>query len=68
LLFTDGLVEKRGESLDVGLSRLLDAISQSPVSDGPSAVADSALASSLSGIARRDDLCVLAIQQATEGH
>jgi hypothetical protein len=68
LLFTDGLVEKRGESLDVGLSRLLDAISQSPASDGPSAVADSALASSLSGITRRDDLCVLAIQQATEGH
>jgi hypothetical protein len=68
LLFTDGLVEKRGESLDVGLSRLLDAISQSPASDGPSAVADRALASSLSGITRRDDLCVLAIQQATEGH
>ncbi len=63
LLYTDGLVEKRGEALDVGLSRLLDTVSQLPASDGPSAVADRALASSLSGITRRDDLCVLAIQR-----
>jgi serine phosphatase RsbU (regulator of sigma subunit) len=63
LLYTDGLVENRGETLDVGLSRLLEAVSQSPAPDGPSAMADRALASSLSGITRRDDLCILAIQQ-----
>lgn len=68
LLYTDGLVENREEALDVGLSRLLDAVSQSPAPEGPGAVADHALASSLSGITRRDDLCILAIQQPTVSH
>ncbi|MGI9120179.1 MAG: PP2C family protein-serine/threonine phosphatase [Acidimicrobiales bacterium] len=31
LLYTDGLVERRGESLDAGLARLLDAASDAPV-------------------------------------
>jgi serine phosphatase RsbU (regulator of sigma subunit) len=62
LLYTDGLVESRERAIDVDLSRLLQALAQSPPSDGPNAVADHALAASLSGITRRDDLCVLAIQ------
>jgi uncharacterized protein YigA (DUF484 family) len=62
LLYTDGLVESRERALDVDLRRLLQALAQSPPSEGPNAVADHALASSLSGITRRDDLCVLAIQ------
>ena len=32
-LYTDGLVERRGESVDVGLTRLLEAIKNSPVAD-----------------------------------
>jgi Stage II sporulation protein E (SpoIIE)/GAF domain len=68
LLYTDGLVESREQALDVDLRRLLQALAQSPPSEGPNAVADHALASSLSGITRRDDLCVLAIQlPATAG-
>jgi len=67
LLYTDGLIENRDEALDIGLSRLLDAVTQSPALDGPNAVADHALASSLSGITRRDDLCLLVIQQPTAG-
>jgi serine phosphatase RsbU (regulator of sigma subunit) len=66
LLYTDGLVEDRREPLDVSLQRLLETLSQSPATDGPNAVADHALASSLSGITRRDDLCILAIQQPSE--
>jgi serine phosphatase RsbU (regulator of sigma subunit) len=62
LLYTDGLVESRERALDVDLRRLLQALAQSPPSEGPNAVADHALASSLSGITRRDDLCVLAIE------
>jgi hypothetical protein len=66
LLYTDGLVESREAALDVDLLRLLDALAQSPPSEGPNAVADHALASSLSGITRRDDLCVLAIQRSAD--
>jgi serine phosphatase RsbU (regulator of sigma subunit) len=32
-LYTDGLVERRGESVDVGLSRLSDAIEHSSLND-----------------------------------
>jgi serine phosphatase RsbU (regulator of sigma subunit) len=63
VLYTDGLIEKRDEDLDVGLSRLVEAVSQSSVPEEPGAVADHALASSLSGVTRRDDLCLLVIQQ-----
>jgi PAS domain S-box-containing protein len=35
VLYTDGLVERRGESLDVGLERLADATGDGPVQPGP---------------------------------
>jgi serine phosphatase RsbU (regulator of sigma subunit) len=35
VLYTDGLVERRGESLDVGLERLADAAGDGPVQPGP---------------------------------
>ena len=61
VLYTDGLVENRGESLDDGLARLLAALGREPAGN-PSVVADRALASSLAGTERRDDLCILAVQ------
>jgi len=59
VLYTDGLVENRGEDLDVGLSRLLDAVAVRRDPPDPGEVADAALASSLAGVARQDDLCIL---------
>jgi PAS domain S-box-containing protein len=35
VLYTDGLVERRGESLDVGLDRLADAAGDGPAQPGP---------------------------------
>ena len=55
ILYTDGLVERRGEPIDVGLDRLLVAASADPrpealgralIEDGPS----------------HDDVCVLAFR------
>ena len=60
VLYTDGLVENRGEDLDVGLERLTEAVSNPghrPRSPGE--VADATLAASLAGGQRQDDLCVL---------
>ncbi|HET6794489.1 MAG TPA: SpoIIE family protein phosphatase [Acidimicrobiales bacterium] len=62
VLYTDGLVEVRDDTLEAGMARLLAALRQ-PASAGPSAAADRALAASLAGVERRDDLCVLAVQR-----
>jgi serine phosphatase RsbU (regulator of sigma subunit) len=66
VLYTDGLVENRGEDLDVGLRRLAEAVAdpgRPPRSPGE--VADATLAASLAGGQRQDDLCVLvAVHQA----
>ena len=35
VLYTDGLIERRGESLDAGLDRLARAASAGPVEPGP---------------------------------
>jgi PAS domain S-box-containing protein len=41
VLYTDGLVERRGESLDAGLARLAEAVTDGP--DGPGALAEHVL-------------------------
>jgi serine phosphatase RsbU (regulator of sigma subunit) len=43
VLYTDGLVERRGESLRVGLDRLTDAVRDQVHDAGPTAVADGLL-------------------------
>jgi hypothetical protein len=43
VLYTDGLVERRGESLRLGLDRLTDAVREQVHDAGPSAVADGLL-------------------------
>ncbi len=63
LFYTDGLVENRGEPLEAGLARLVESAHHWSADGGPGAVADHALATSLGGGARLDDLCVLAVQR-----
>src|SRR5262249_18491162 len=64
LVFTDGLVERRGESLDVGLERLRDAaaFSDSPSLEG--LVSD--LVESLVGEGTPDDTILLGLRGASE--
>ncbi|MGZ8804904.1 MAG: SpoIIE family protein phosphatase, partial [Microbacterium sp.] len=59
VLYTDGLVERRGESLDVGLERLAETLRQAPteVED----VADVLLRELLDDAAPQDDVAVLCI-------
>jgi serine phosphatase RsbU (regulator of sigma subunit)/anti-sigma regulatory factor (Ser/Thr protein kinase) len=62
VLYTDGLVERRGESLDVGIGRLVDLAERS-AARGPSsdAVAERLLESLLARHARTDDVCLLTV-------
>ncbi|MEU1168645.1 SpoIIE family protein phosphatase, partial [Streptomyces sp. NPDC005921] len=56
LMYTDGLVERPGEDIDTGLSRLADAVRTA----GPGSL-DALLDALLEG-ERRDDVCVLDIR------
>jgi serine phosphatase RsbU (regulator of sigma subunit) len=59
LAFTDGLVERRGESIDVGLQRLAEAAS------APAATLEALVSGVVDGLAQRgteDDIAVLAIR------
>ncbi|MFF4488006.1 SpoIIE family protein phosphatase [Streptomyces sp. NPDC001544] len=63
LLYTDGLVERPGEGLDAGLTRLAAAVLAHPT-DEPGAL-EALLAAMLQG-ERRDDVCVLDIRVPPE--
>ena len=65
LLYTDGLVERRDESVDVGLRRLTDHIAGSGWADADD-LCDEALAGSLEGTERRDDVCLLVVRRLAE--
>ena len=56
LLYTDGLVERRGEHLDDGLERLARS-ARAAVSDDVAATRDAVIASCIGS--REDDLCLL---------
>jgi serine phosphatase RsbU (regulator of sigma subunit) len=60
--FTDGLVERRGEPIDHGLGRLLDAI---PTTDGPLTDLVSTLAETARHTGRDDDLAILGVRWTT---
>jgi serine phosphatase RsbU (regulator of sigma subunit)/anti-sigma regulatory factor (Ser/Thr protein kinase) len=63
LLYTDGLVERRGESLDIGLERLRRTAERSlPVHDAPEAIA-ALLEEQLEGGRPSDDVAVLLLQR-----
>ena len=61
VLYTDGLVERRGESIDAGLERLLAAVTTDA---RPEALAD---ALQQKGHNDDDDVCVLAFSRAAVG-
>jgi len=59
-LYTDGLVEVRGESLTAGLDRLKEAVLAGP--GQPQALCDHVIASLLGSRAARDDVAFLALR------
>lgn len=61
LWYTDGLVERRGEDLDVGMQRLATAISHLH-SDDVDALCDGVLARLLGDEPHGDDVCLLAVR------
>jgi serine phosphatase RsbU (regulator of sigma subunit)/DNA-binding response OmpR family regulator len=60
LLYTDGLVERRDESIDVGFERLRDALGHAP--DDVEALCDYVLDHTLGEHPGRDDVAVLAVR------
>jgi PAS domain S-box-containing protein len=58
LLYTDGLVERRRESIDIGLDRLRSALA-GPMGPSLGAQADRIVDEVLRGSAREDDACLL---------
>jgi serine/threonine-protein kinase RsbW len=59
VLYTDGLIERRGESLAVGLDRLGEA-ARAASGDGLQPLVDRLLSAMLAGHPQEDDVCVVA--------
>ncbi|TQJ92214.1 PP2C family protein-serine/threonine phosphatase [Streptomyces sp. SLBN-31] len=62
VLYTDGLVERRGEGIDAGIRRLrhaLEAVSAAELEQDPDAAADAVLKPLLHDCERADDVCLL---------
>jgi serine phosphatase RsbU (regulator of sigma subunit) len=62
VLYTDGLIERRGESLDIGIGRLCDAASPDP----PDVVCASVMWRLVGKTVPRDDIALIALRRATE--
>lgn len=62
LLYTDGLIERRGENLDDGLARLVGCLTEGPRTTGTAArLVQRAVDVCLADQERGDDVCVLAL-------
>jgi anti-sigma regulatory factor (Ser/Thr protein kinase) len=61
LLYTDGLVERRGESIDDGLDRLATALARTPIGEH-GALADAVFQRVLHEVELEDDVALLAIE------
>ncbi len=61
VLYTDGLIEVRGESIDVGLDRLVRAVGADRVGE-PDALLDHLVRAMLGGEAPADDVALLALR------
>jgi hypothetical protein len=59
VLYTDGLIERRDESLDVGIQRLSDAISP----DHPQVVCQQVMRLLVGGTPPSDDVALVAIRR-----
>jgi serine phosphatase RsbU (regulator of sigma subunit) len=62
ILYTDGLVERRGESIDVGLQRLRDAAAEGP--DDAEDLADHLIRTLLPLAGGEDDIALLTLRPA----
>src|SRR4051794_17197230 len=60
VMYTDGLVEERGESIDAGLEALKEAVIDGP--DAPEALCDHIVARLLANRPATDDIAVLAVR------
>ena len=65
VLYTDGLIERRGEHLDAGLELLADAASEGMLD--PDALCDRLLAAALPGAAPSDDVALLVLSHVPFG-
>ena len=63
LAYTDGLIERRGESLDAGLQRLVDAATASH----PEIVCRTVMDALVGSMVPRDDIAVLALRRVKTG-
>jgi anti-sigma regulatory factor (Ser/Thr protein kinase) len=66
LLYTDGLIERRDESIDVGLARLRDAATGAVSATGES-FADRVYSALIESASREDDIALLAIESTPLG-
>jgi phosphoserine phosphatase RsbU/P len=64
VFFTDGLVERRGESIDDGLARLANATGRAPLATAAHLV-NSIITHCLADVDQSDDTCVLVIKRDT---
>jgi putative methionine-R-sulfoxide reductase with GAF domain len=60
--YTDGLIERRGESLDVGLERLRGAVT----TDSPVLVCQHVMAAAIEGHIPEDDIALIALRRRPE--
>jgi sigma-B regulation protein RsbU (phosphoserine phosphatase) len=64
VFYTDGLVERRGESIDVGLQRLREAVSHGP----PGQVAHEIMQRLVGTTAPRDDIALAVLHRVANDH
>jgi serine phosphatase RsbU (regulator of sigma subunit) len=64
VLYTDGLIERRGSDLQNSLTSLAGMIGRLPLSRDIQALCDRVLASAFRGHDRQDDLCLLLAQRS----
>jgi serine phosphatase RsbU (regulator of sigma subunit)/PAS domain-containing protein len=65
LLYTDGLVERRGTLIDERIDALAAAVAAAP-GDDPEALADHVLAEMLAGATTRDDVALVALRRDSD--
>ncbi|MDP9300865.1 MAG: GAF domain-containing protein [Actinomycetota bacterium] len=65
VLYSDGLIERRGEQLDMGMARLRDVLRDAP-SGHPEALADLLLAELIGEVPQDDDVAVLCLRAAPD--
>jgi PAS domain S-box-containing protein len=66
IAYTDGLIERRGEDIDVGIKRIAAAAASRPGMD-PRLVADLLIAEQTAGQTRGDDLALIVVRRPEPG-